>query len=388
MLNSITETLSTNFSNYPTFSFEIKSRMLFKRSLIQELYATALATFLVLVGIVVAQRIAYYLGFAARGSLASDAINALLGFSLLKFLPMLLTLTLFLSVLLTLTRWHRDSEMVVWFSSGLGLAAWVRPILTFATPLIAVVALLSLFVTPWATEKGLEFRDQLASRDEMSSISPGVFKESKNADRVYFVESLNELGSTVKNIFVQSFQHQKLGIMVAQTGHREAASNGDTFLVMENGRRYEGERDTPEFSVTQFERYAIRIEPTEVQHEAPTAKSEPSEVLFHHRSIENNAELQWRFAMPISAFILVLLAIPLSFVDPRAGRSANLIMALLIYIIYNNMLSIMQAWMTQGKLSLIIGLWPAHAIVLALAAYLFYRRIFLLPLLPKLGRRT
>ncbi len=361
--------------------------MIFKRSLLQELFSTAFATFLVLVGIVIAQRIAYYLGFAARGSLASDAINALLGFSLLKFLPMLLSLTIFLSVLLTLSRWHRDSEMVVWFSSGLGLSAWVRPVLAFSLPIIAVIALLSLFVAPWATEKGMEFRDQLASRDELAAISPGVFKESSHADRVYFVESLNALGSTVKNIFVQSFQHQKLGIMVAQSGYRTTERNGDTFLVMSNGRRYEGKRDSPEFSVTEFERYAIRIEPNEVQHDPPTAKSKSSQELLQTHNSDNNAELQWRLAMPISAFVLVLLAIPLSFVDPRAGRSANMIMALLIYIIYNNLLSIMQAWVAQGKLNPMIGLWPVHGFVLALAVYLFYRRLFLLPLLPRFARR-
>ncbi|OIQ86325.1 lipopolysaccharide export system permease protein LptF [mine drainage metagenome] len=360
--------------------------MIFKRSLLQELFATAFSTFLVLVGIVFAQRIAYYLGFAARGSLATDAISALMGFSMLKFLPMLLSLTIFLSVLLTLTRWHRDSEMVVWFSSGLGLAAWIRPILGFALPVVAVIALMSLFVAPWATEKGAEFRDQLASRDELSAILPGVFKESINADRVYFVESLTGLGSTVKNIFVQSFQHQKLGIMVAQSGYRTTESNGDTFLVMNNGRRYEGTRDTPEYSVTEFERYAIRIEPNEVKPDPPTAKSEPTRELLQKRSSEDNAELQGRLAAPISALVLVLLAIPLSFVDPRAGRSANLIMALLVYIIYNNLLSIMQAWVAQGKLSPLIGLWPIHAAVLALAAYLFYRRLFLLPLLPRLMR--
>lgn len=361
--------------------------MIFKRSLLQELFSTAFATFMVLVGIVVAQRIAYYLGFAARGSLASDAIGTLLGFSMLKFLPMVLSLTLFLSVLLTLTRWHRDSEMVVWFSSGLGLAAWVRPVLGFSLPVITVIALLSLFVAPWATEKGVEFRDQLASRDELSSVLPGVFKESSHADRVYFIEGLNVLDNTVRHIFVQSFQHQKLGIMAAQSGYRTTENNGDTFLVMTNGRRYEGKRDSPEFSVTEFEHYALRIEPNEVKHDPPTAKSRSSQDLLQQRSSENNAELQWRLAIPISALMLVLLAIPLSFVDPRAGRSANLIMALLIYIVYNNLLSIMQAWVSQGRLSPMVGLWPAHGAVLALAAYLFYRRLFLLPLLPRLARR-
>ena len=357
--------------------------MLFKKSLIQELLSTAVSAFLVLVGIVIAQRAAFYIGVAARGSLASDAINTLLGFSLIRFQPMLLSLTLFLAVLLTLSRWHRDSEMVVWFSSGIGISSWIRPVLTFAIPVIIVIAFLSLFVTPWITKKGADFADQLKSRDELSSISPGVFKESPQADRVFFIESFDELGNVVKNIFVQSVQHQRLGIIVAAKGHRKTEANGDNFLVMEQGRRYEGVPNTPEFNSTQFESYAIRIEPAEVKHRAPSTQSVNSVDLIKDRNVTNIAELQWRLATPIAAFILVLLAIPLSFVDPRSGRSANMMIAILIYVIYNNLLSILQAWLTQEKLSPIIGLWPAHLLFLMLTAYLFYRRIFQLPIIPQ-----
>lgn len=356
--------------------------MLFKRSLLQELVGTAIGAFLVLFGIVIAQRVAYYIGVAAKGSLASDAINTLLGFSMLKFLPMILSLTIFLAVLLTLTRWHRDSEMVVWFSSGMGLAGWIRPVLTFAIPVVAVIAVLSLFVTPWATNKGSEFRDQLKSRDELASISPGVFKESRNADRVFFVESFDELGNVVKNIFVQSVQHQRLGVVVASQGHRTVAENGDNFLVMEHGRRYEGKPNTAEFSTTEFERYSIRIEPNEVKEEPPGTAALGSVELLKNHNPANNAELQWRLAIPISAFLLVLLAIPLSFVDNRSGRSANMMLALLIYIIYNNMLSIVQAWLTQGKLNPVVGLWPVHVFFLLLTIWMFYRRLLQRPLIP------
>ncbi len=360
--------------------------MIFKRSLLQELFSTALAILVVLVVIVLAQRLAFFLGMAARGGVASDAIDALLGFTLLRYLPMLLSLTIFLAVLMTLTRWHRDSEMVVWFSSGLSLAAWTRPVLAFAMPVVLIIALLSLFVTPWATGKAAEFKDQLERRDELAAISPGMFKESRHADRVFFVESFDELGHTVKNIFVQSVQHQKLGIIVAQRGYRTVEENGDHFLVMENGRRYEGVRDTPEFSITQFERYAIRVEPAEVKPSPPGLKSRPITELLEGDTPRHKAELHARLAEPIVAFLLVLLAIPLSFVDPRAGRSANLIMALLVYVIYNNLLGVAQVWVGQGRLSPVVGLWPVHFTVLALAAYLFYRRLFLLPLLPRLKR--
>lgn len=357
--------------------------MIFKRSLLQELFVTALSSFLVLMGIMLAQRTTYYLGLAARGDVASDAILALLGFSLLRYMPILLALTLFIAVLMTLTRWHRDSEMVIWFTSGQGVGALIRPLLTFAIPVIAIITLLSLFVMPWATQKGREFRDQMQRRDELSALTPGVFKESKNAERVYFVESFSSLQNKVNNIFAQSTQHQKLGILIAKEGSHETDSNDDTFLTLMNGRRYEGKPGTSEYGIMEFERYLLRIEPAEAKQEPLSPKSKSSAELFQEHTPANNAELQWRLSMPISAFLLVLLAIPLSFVDPRAGRSANLILALLVYIIYNNILSILQSWVVRGKLMPLIGLWPAHVAVLLLFFYLFYRRMFLLPLLPR-----
>lgn len=358
--------------------------MIFKRSLSKELLHTAMGAFAILFGIVIAQRITYYIGIAASGSIASNAINTLLSFSMIKFMPMLLSLTLFLAVLLTLTRQHRDSEMVIWFSSGQGLAAWIKPVLTFASPIIVLIAFLSLLVTPWATSKSTEYKTQLQKQDELATITPGVFKESKQADRVYFVESFNKLGSTVKNIFIQSVQHQKLGVIVANQGHRETMANHDNFLIMEQGRRYEGKPETEEFTSTTFEKYAVRLE-TKESKETPAIvmQAVPSSVLLSQHTPVNNAEIQGRIAIPISALILVLLAIPLSFVDPRSGRSSNMAMAVLIYIIYNNMISITQAWLTQGKLSPVLGIWPVHCIFLALTLYLFYRRAFQLPLLPR-----
>lgn len=357
--------------------------MIFKRSLVHELYTTALASFLVLLGIMLAQRTMLLLGYAAHGDLASDAIGALLGFSLLRFLSLLLTLTVFVAVLMTLSRWHRDSEMVVWFTTGQGINTLLKPVMSFALPIIAVIALLSLFVTPWATQRGVDFREQLESRDEFSAVTPGVFKESQHADRVFFVERFSTLHNTAHNIFAQSTQHQKLGIIIANAGTQSVTDTGDTYLNLMDGRRYEGTPNSPEFSIMQFQKYSLRIEPAEAKHEPPTAKSRSTLQLLQNRSDENIAELQWRISLPLSAFILALLAIPLSFVDPRAGRSANLIMAILVYLIYNNALSILQSWVAREKLSPLIGLWPAHLIALFLLAYLFYRRIFLLPLLPK-----
>jgi lipopolysaccharide export system permease protein len=235
---------------------------------------------------------------------------------------------------------------------------------------------------PWANQKVAEYETQLKARDESSSVSPGVFKESNNGERVYFVESFDELGNVVKNVFVQSTQHQKTGIIVAGKGSRYTAENNDRFILLENGRRYQGKPNSAEISSTEFERYALRLETKEVAQPITKTDTIPSKTLMLSENPREIAELQSRLAIPVSAIILVLLAIPLSFVDPRAGRSLNVMLAVFIFIIYNNMLNIFEAWITQSKIHPLIGLWPVHTLFALLAVYLFYRRNYLLPILP------
>jgi lipopolysaccharide export system permease protein len=86
------------------------------------------------------------------------------------------------------------------------------------------------------------------------------------------------------------------------------------------------------------------------------------------------AELLWRLGLPLAALNLAVLAIPLAFVNPRAGRTNNLIFALLTYMIYSNLLSISQAWVAQGKLSFGVGVWAVHVGMFLLLVILFYRR--------------
>lgn len=362
--------------------------MIFRRALLHELFGNAAAVFIILLAISVTTLVIRLLGQAASGSLASEAVAAFLGFSALNYLPVLLSLTLFIAVLLTLTRSYRDNEMAVWFSSGLSLTAFIRPVMAFAVPVALVVAITSLLLSPWAQEKQGIYRSQIESRDDVAAIAPGVFKESKHADRVFFVESFAGEQNTVSNIFMQSSENQKQGVMFAQHGYQSVAPNGDRYLVLLNGRRYEGTPGSPEYKIVEFERYAVRIEPYEAKLEAPTTKSLSLLELGRNKTLASIAELQWRVSLPLSAILLALLAIPLSFVNPRAGRSMNLILALLAYLTYGNCLSIAQAWVVQGKLHPVLGLWVVHGAMLLLVGALFYRRLLPAPVLAIWLRRA
>ena len=334
-----------------------------------------LPVFTILLGIVILTQLIRLLGDSVSGILAVDGVLALLGFSALNYLPVLLSISLFFSVLLTLTRAYRDSEMVVWFCSGIGLTRWIRPVMAYALPVAGLIALLSLVLSPWALDKAQEFKHQLDSRDDVSAATPGAFRESKHDERVYFIENVNVGQNRVGNIFVQSVQNGKAGIIVSKQGLQETAPNGDRFLVLLNGTRYEGTPGQSDFKIVEFERYAVRIEAAEAKQEAASLQSLSTLSLLRNPTNWNLSELEWRLGLPLSALILALLAIPLSFVNPRAGRSLNLVMALVIYMVYNNMISVTNAWVAQGKMGAIMGLVGIHGLMFALMVALFYRRM-------------
>jgi len=376
-------------SDYPQ-TYRIKSKLirtgLFQRALIIEFAGNGLLVFGVLLGIVVVSQLIRLLSDAVSGIIAVDGVLALLGFSAMNYLPVLLSISLFISILLTLSRCFRDSEMVVWFCAGVGLTRWIRPVLWYAVPVVALIALLSLMLSPWSLQKADEFKKKLESRDDVAAATPGTFRESKQAERVYFIENVDTGSNRVGNIFVQSKQNGKLGTMVAKQGLQETLPNGDRFLVLLNGMRYEGVPGQRDYNIVEFERYAIRIDTVPVKLAQPMARTMSTTELWRNRTTWNLAELEWRLGLPISALILALLAIPLSYVNPRAGRSLNLILAIVLYMLYSNMISVTNAWVGQGKLSPGVGLWGIHTVMLVVTALIFYRRMTLLSLRRILAR--
>jgi len=366
-------------------AFDWFHKVIFQRSLLREFGNLALAVFATLFAITLTTQLIRLLGQAAIGRVLSEGVVALLTFSALNYLPVLLSLTLFISVLMTLSRSYRESEMVIWFGSGLSLLAWVRPVLVFASPLVALVALLSLFLSPWAIGKAEEYRHQMNLRDEASRVAPGVFREALGADRVFFVEEIAGDQTNVQNVFIAQMQQGRLGITVSRRGYRESAENGDRFVVLLDGRRYEGVPGDLDFKVMDFQRYAMRFETRETRAaEEASTKAMSTFGLLQTPSNPHSAELLWRIGLPIAAFVLALLAIPLSFVNPRASRSVNLIFALFTYMVYANLLSIVQAWVSQGRLAFNTGWWVVHAGMLGVLVLLFYRRLRVGPLF---GRR-
>ena len=348
--------------------------MLYRRALTREMGLTTGAVLTVLIAIALVVLFIRLLGDVARGELANEAVFAFLGFSLLYFLPVLMTIALFAGVLLPLSRMWRDSEMVIWFNAGLSLAQWMRPVLTFAAPFSLVILLLTLVLNPWMETKKNEYRQDLKSRSESSLIAPGLFAESGSSERVYYVESLNPLTGIVRNVFMQSRIDGQLGLVVAREGSHTELPDGSRYLVFKDGRRYEGTPGQLDYRIVQFERYWMRLDPVAAGGKDTGIRQASVGELLAGATPRARAELLWRIGVPVSALILAVMAIPLSYVNTRARRSYGLVIALLLYFVYNNLLSLSQAWVAQAKLNPWAGMVSAHLLMLGAVVALFYLR--------------
>jgi lipopolysaccharide export system permease protein len=276
--------------------------MIFERAVRREFTHSAAGVFTALFAIMMTTQLIRLLNEAVQGSIEPDAVAALLGFAALNYLPHLLALALFIAILLTLSRGYRDSEMVVWFSSGVSLTAWIRPVMTFAAPLVATIAVLAFFLSRRGRlSESAEFRGKLSMRKDAGQVSPGAFQESSTGDRVVFVEGVADDSSQVRNVFVSETRPDRLAVTVAGSGYQEIAENGDRFIVLQDGRRYEFAPGTAEFRVLDYARYAVRLETRETRGIERTPRNMPTLELMAIDSRAHRAELLSRLSLPISA---------------------------------------------------------------------------------------
>ncbi|MDP3759366.1 MAG: LPS export ABC transporter permease LptF [Ramlibacter sp.] len=323
--------------------------MLFHSSLRKELARSFGATLVVLVTIVMTMTLVRTLGQATRGSVNPQEVMMVMGYTVLGYLPTILTLSLFVAIVGTLSRMYRDSEMVIWFAAGRGLSAFLAPLFRFAWPILLVIALLALVVWPWANQQTQELKDRYGKRGDLERVAPGQFQESASGNRVFFLEKDTPDNKSGKNIFISTNERGKETVTSARSG-RITTIGDSQFLVLSNGQRLERSAGNAQLKISEFEEYTSRVGGSELgtRDDAP-AKTRSTFELVMDPSRAHLAELAWRLGLALAALNFVVIAITVSSVNPRAGRSGNLVFALFAFVVYYNLLNLGQSWIRGGQ---------------------------------------
>ncbi|MEN9329538.1 MAG: export transporter permease LptF [Pseudomonadota bacterium] len=324
--------------------------MLFHSSLRQDLVRSFGATLVVLVTIVMTMMLIRTLGQASRGSVNPSEVSLVLGYTVLGHLPTILTMSVFIATVGTLSRMYRDSEMVIWLSSGNGLLSFLGPLLRFSWPLLLLIFLLALVVWPWTHQQTQELKDRFEKRGDLERVAPGQFQESANGQRVFFIEKDVASDKQGKNVFIASQDKDGRTVTTARNGQIKEREN-DRFLMLSAGQRLDQSKDSDVLKLSEFKEYGTLISSQPLDSLPFSAKATHSWVLVENPSRQNLAELAWRLGLGLAAFNLIIMALAMARINPRGARGGHMLLALFTFIVYYNLINLGQNWIASGRAS-------------------------------------
>ena len=338
------------------------------RMLMREVFGTLLVIVSVLLLLILANSLVLLLGQVAAGSISMKVMGVLVGLKVIKLLGFVLPPAFFFSILWGLGRMYRDSEMVALNCAGAGLSRLYGVFILTAIPVALLVAVLVLVVGPQARVYADNLQQQEKKQFRIGGLKPGAFNEFSKGRFMIYVGQADEQGDGLRDVFVRYQLKGEPGILVAKRARLEGlASTGGKYLLLEEGQRYQGVPGKTPFSIADFQRYAIRLPDTVAASATVSRTALPTAVLMASDDIKLKAELQDRLSAPLSVIALMLLSVPLARSLPRQGVYGRLTLAVIIYAIYMNLLSLAGKWMAKGVTPEWMGIWwvPGLAVILA-----------------------
>jgi lipopolysaccharide export system permease protein len=337
--------------------------MLFESSIRRELARSFNAALVVLLTVVMTMMLVRALNQASRGEVDPQAILLFLTYAVITQLAPVLTVALCLAVASVLSRMYRDSEMAIWHTSGVGLTRFLPPVLRFAWPIWLAIAALMTLVAPWANQARDEMRARYEQRSDLERVAPGQFQESSGGRYVFFIDRDSRADGTAHQVFVAGTEADGSISVISARSARLQPRDGSTFLLLEQGQRMVRSADTGSSHPTvlaEFERYWVQV-----RNRSPGAIDSakrsglPLWTLWQSHTAPDLAEIAWRVGIPLAAINLTVLALAVTAANPRAGRSGNLLVMLLAFVVYHNLLSVGKDWIARGR-------WDAWAFILVL----------------------
>lgn len=363
------------------YQYTTGSMKIVTRYLIREVYTAILATMIVLLMVFLSNQFVRFMRFAASGMLSSNTIKTLLLLQLPLLAAILLPVSLFLGIILAYGRLYADSEMTVLTACGVGPGRLLATTLGFSLVIMMIVAALSLWINP----KVYKYSDHIASgaaSNSVEMVKAKSFNVIGNGRWVFYVEKISADHKHFYHVFASeqpevssSLGDAGLCIVTAKSAYQKTdAHTGELYMMLVNGYRYQGTPGQNDYEVIKYDEYGLKMPQSDTWQ--GDASSMPTAKLWQER--QNNlagAELQWRISLPLSALILTLLALPLSKIKPKQGRYARIFSAVLLYVIYANFLFLAKAWIKNGVLSPILGMWWVHGLMLILAGFLLGQQL-------------
>jgi lipopolysaccharide export system permease protein len=347
-------------------------RKILGRYILREVVTAWLVVTSVLLIILLANQVAGVLERAAVNQYPKGVVLELITLGALQNLSLLVPFGLLLGVVFAFGRLYHDSEMAAALACGVGPSKIYVPVGVLAVVVAACLAWLTLGLAPDAYARAMSLRNAAARAGQFAPIAAGKFRAFGGGNAVVYAQNVNKDG-TLGNVFVERNRGPIVEVALAQRARHSVSPDGLTHTItLYDGERYEGQPGSPEFRIVHFAEHTIPVQMPAVSNVVKNLEAQPSRALWESNDLNKRAELHWRVAMPISCVVLTLLAVPLSRLRPRQGRYSRVWVAVVIYFLYQNLITVGKSWIARGKIPEFVGLWWTHAAVALLALFVVF----------------
>ena len=350
------------------------------RYLLKSLVVFFLAIFFVIGLIVFGNQFVLTVQESVEHGIPIQELMPIVGFNMLRDLPIILSLSFFLSIIISISQFYKNSEAVVMNSFGMGDKSFIHLIQPVVVFLFLLVFALTIYAVPWAKQQKSFAEDETVNASEFSFISEGKFESFKNGEIVFYASESSQIDEAgeqnMEEIFIYvSNETAPIVVLASEATKYTDSDNESIYLRLKDGVRYEGLPGDENVNILDFDRYDLEIVSGEVQ-KSLSNFSEIEEKTSIDLLMEGgnlaNAEIQWRLSQPISILILSFIGVLLAKTSPRTGKGVNLLFGIIIFMLYNNGLLVAKNSIESGQLNPFVGLWSIH-ILLILFIIIFYQ---------------
>ena len=364
--------MSLKIFNYPN--------TIISRYLLKNLVVFFISIFFVIGLIVFGNQFVLTVQESVEHGIPIQELMPIIGFNMLRDLPVILSLSFFLSIIISISQFYKSSEAIVMNSVGMGEKSFIHLIQPLVILLFLLVFFLTIYVVPWANKQKSFAEDETVNASEFSFITEGKFESFKNGEIVFYASESSIIGNAneqnMEEIFIYiSKDDNPIVVLASQATKYTDSSNESIYLRLKNGMRYEGLPGDENINILDFDTYDLEIVSGEVQKSLSNfseIEEKTSIDLLLEGGILANAEMQWRLSQPISILILSIIGVLLGKTSPRTGKGINLLIGLAIFMFYNNSLLVAKNSIEGEELSPLIGLWAIH-IMFVIFMIIFYQ---------------
>lgn len=337
------------------------------RYVLREVLTAWLLMMVVLLIILTAYEVGAVLERAAASQFPQGVIARLIYLGLLQYVSLVAPMALLLGIIWAFGRLYHDTEMAAALACGVRPGTMYRPVIALAVVVAAGLAAVTLVLAPSATFQALTLRDKAIRAGQFAPLQPGQFRSFGGGSAVVYAQQVEPNG-TLGNVFIERTQGRTVEVAVANQARHTVSPDGTTQTIeLYNGERFEGVPGSAQFRIMRFAEHTVPIPMPPANQVVTDLDAAPTATLYSSTNPRAQAKLQWRIALPLMCLVLAIVALPLARLKPRQGRYARVWVALVLYVVYLNLLSAGEAWLGHGRIPSYLGLWWVHGVIILLA---------------------